>query len=222
MCAWISLYQLPYPYQCEIHPQGLKFMKSNTKPTGIILAAGGATRMGQPKSLLPLDNTTVISCHINALSTVCAEVIVVLGADASVVRGSLKAHGGAIRILENPKWAVTTQADSLCVALAAIDKTSAVLVTPVDTPPASAETLQSLCAAFPNTTVPLSPEGERGHPVMLSPATVSQILTSPMPHGLRPFLADAHTVYVTDTLMHLDFDTPNEWREFLSRWTNRP
>lgn len=196
-------------------------MKQNIELTGIVLAAGGGSRMGEPKSLLPLDGTTVVSCHVNALSTVCSEVIVVIGADAPAIKSSLTGHKGTIRILENSSWEDTTQIDSLRIALDAIDEQRVVLVTPVDTPPATPETLQCLCAAYPQTTAPVAPTGERGHPVMLSPVATARVRTNVLPRGLRPILADANTVAVSDPLAHLDFDTPDEWREFLSRWTNR-
>ena len=197
-------------------------MKNSIPIIGIILAAGGSTRMGKPKSLLPLNNPPVISCHINTLLSVCTDVIVVLGANAPMVKQALATHKDTISIVENPMWASTGQIDSLRVALNTVKKQHAVLVTPVDTPPASSETLHALCGALPKTVVPLSPKGERGHPVLLSPETIVHIRTSTMPFGLRSYLDTADTVDVSDDLMHVDFDTPNEWREFLSRWTNRP
>ena len=46
---------------------------------GIVLAAGGSSRMGHPKALLQLNGQALINAHINALRTHCLELLVVLG-----------------------------------------------------------------------------------------------------------------------------------------------
>ena len=196
-------------------------MRTSSPIIGIILAAGGSTRMGRQKALLSLENTTVVSCHVDALSVVCTEILVVIGANASGMKQALACHNDTVKIIENPKWRSTDQIDSLRLALTTIPKGRAVIVTPVDTPPASPQTLSALRHSLPDTTVPLSSKNERGHPVLLSSKTVAQILTTEKTDGLRSYLATAGTVQVSDELLHLDFDTPNQWREFVSRWTNR-
>ena len=54
---------------------------------GIVLAAGGSTRMGRPKMALPLRAGTVLSASLAPLLTAgLARVVVVLGADAERIR----------------------------------------------------------------------------------------------------------------------------------------
>jgi molybdenum cofactor cytidylyltransferase len=71
--------------------------------TAVILAAGGSSRLGTPKQLLLVRGRSLLR---RAAETACAsragDVIVVLGADASRMRGELQ--GLRVRVIENPSW----------------------------------------------------------------------------------------------------------------------
>jgi molybdenum cofactor cytidylyltransferase len=55
----------------------------DSKISGIILAAGLSTRMGEPKQLLPFGNSTIIETVIdNMLGAKLENVIVVIGHEA--------------------------------------------------------------------------------------------------------------------------------------------
>ncbi|GGG45268.1 4-diphosphocytidyl-2C-methyl-D-erythritol kinase [Croceivirga lutea] len=51
----------------------------------LILAAGASTRMGRPKQLLPWKNTTLIGNCIKTAKAITADVLVVLGANATII-----------------------------------------------------------------------------------------------------------------------------------------
>ena len=69
----------------------------------VILAAGGSSRMGRPKQLLPLDGTSLlVRAATNALQSQCRPVVVVVGAGAETMRRELA--GLDIQIVVNSSW----------------------------------------------------------------------------------------------------------------------
>lgn len=69
----------------------------------ILLAAGGSTRLGSPKQLLVFRGSSLLRRSAEAaLATACRPVIVVLGAQAAVLRAELT--GLDVTPVENPAW----------------------------------------------------------------------------------------------------------------------
>jgi molybdenum cofactor cytidylyltransferase len=82
----------------------------------ILLAAGGSSRLGTPKQLLPLDGDTLLGRAARAaLATRADRVVVVLGAHADACLATLT--GLAVEIVVNTAWA-EGQASSLRAGLA--------------------------------------------------------------------------------------------------------
>ena len=71
------------------------------RSAGVILAAGGSRRMGEPKQLLPVRGRPLLK---SALAAACDsrldEVVVVLGAHADAIRRSVRL--GRARVVVNP------------------------------------------------------------------------------------------------------------------------
>jgi molybdenum cofactor cytidylyltransferase len=69
----------------------------------VLLAAGGSSRMGSPKQLLPYNGQPLVRHAARiALSSRCSPVIIVVGSAASQVRGALAEL--PIEIIENQRW----------------------------------------------------------------------------------------------------------------------
>ncbi len=69
----------------------------------IILAAGGSSRMGQPKQLLPWGKTTLLGHSIDqALNSQAKKVFVVLGANVDEIGASIEHK--SIQLLKNKGW----------------------------------------------------------------------------------------------------------------------
>jgi len=69
----------------------------------IVLAAGGSTRLGQPKQLLRFRGETLVRRVADAATAAgCARVAVVVGSSASRVAAELR--GTAAEIVENDEW----------------------------------------------------------------------------------------------------------------------
>jgi len=70
----------------------------------IILAAGSSSRLGQPKQNLVFKGGTLLQRAVEtAIASVCDPVIVILGANAGVIRPTIDHY--KISIIENPDWA---------------------------------------------------------------------------------------------------------------------
>ena len=69
----------------------------------ILLAAGGSTRMGRPKQLLPWNGRTLLRhAAETALATPCRPVLVVLGCQSEACQ--IELHGLDILFVTNPNW----------------------------------------------------------------------------------------------------------------------
>lgn len=182
--------------------------------TGIILAAGSSTRMGEPKSLLVWRGELFLDRLIRLLSAVCAEVIVVLGEHEVAIRRASQLLAGT-RILINHEPA-RGQFSSLQLALA--ECAGPAIFTLVDHPAVDPLTIERLAQALGNGdsgfTIPRY-QGKRGHPVAASTAMVQQLRSWPADGWAKQVIdADPSRVRyleVDDAGVTLDLDTPAEY-----------
>lgn len=113
-----------------------------------ILAAGASRRLGRPKQLLPYDGDTLLGQIAARVSeTSCAEVAVVLGANAGVIAPTLAKR--PVAVLHNAAWAEGIGASIRCAVewARAVDG-RALLVCLGDQPKLSAAHVESLIAAY--------------------------------------------------------------------------
>jgi molybdenum cofactor cytidylyltransferase len=100
-----------------------------------ILAAGGSQRMGRPKQLLPFRERTLLHHAVEvAVASVCRPIVVVIGANAELIRGGLQPL--PVTIAENLHWEMGI-ASSLRVAietLRAFDGLDGIVITLADLP----------------------------------------------------------------------------------------
>ena len=82
--------------------------------TGIILAAGGSTRMGQHKAMLDWSGEPIVVKHCRAIMNAGGEVIVALGAERERIRSALPPD---VTVSINTAWATTQMAHTLRGAL---------------------------------------------------------------------------------------------------------
>lgn len=181
--------------------------RSEAQLVGVILAAGGSTRMGRAKALLELNGAPLVLGHVRSLARVCARVRVVLGGHGAQIEAALPAE---VERVWNPRWAETGMSDSLALALHDLPEEAEALVTPVDLPPAPPEVLRALLRAGP----PAVPtfEGRDGHPVYLVAGPIRAALArAPLDRALNG--ARRVEVAWAETLANLN--TPEDWAEIL-------
>lgn len=139
---------------------------------GVVLAAGGSSRMGRPKQLIVHEGEPLVTrAAAAALEAGARPVIVVLGADADEIRPALTGLDGVI-VVVNSEWE-TGLASSLTAGLRAAlqsDACTGVLVLLADQPLVSAALLRRLIDAFHRGSriVASGYDGEPGAPALFA------------------------------------------------------
>jgi CTP:molybdopterin cytidylyltransferase MocA len=184
----------------------------------IVLAAGDGKRLGGPKALLAWpspsgkDRPLSIAHAEERLAAESAEVLIVTR--KTMIPALLGYVRPGIHLLSSDAAADLGPAGSLAFAVSRLPEGDLILVTPVDTQPARAETVRAmvtrlvaepqLLAARP------SYHGRGGHPVVLRRAALDAYKTAAPP--LRDHLASlgdsVAVVEVSDPTIVLDLNTP--------------
>jgi molybdenum cofactor cytidylyltransferase len=138
--------------------------------SAILLAAGESNRMGQPKQLMPFDQSTIVEGAIdNLLNSAVSEIIVVLGYRYEEILKTIA--GKPVKIAINPDYRQGISA-SIIAGLKQVDKRArAVLIALGDQPFVDSQTISSLVEAFITDNrgiiIPVY-QGRRGNPVIFA------------------------------------------------------
>jgi xanthine dehydrogenase accessory factor len=205
----------------------LPFMATPDAPvraraSGIVLAAGTASRMGGLKALLPLGDRCLLQHVVDAALASCLdEVIVVLGHRADEVRSVLAIpEGGRARVVVNADFAAGQSASLRCGLRAASPASETAAVLLGDQPTVSAARIDRVAAAFfasqRPAARPVFPEagGAPGHPVFLARRLWPLLEAETGDRGARELLA-AHPDWLTAVpesgAPPPDLDTPDDY-----------
>jgi molybdenum cofactor cytidylyltransferase len=201
---------------------------------GVILAAGGSSRMGRDKALLPWppaipgqapSSETFLSTAIRSLSLATEFVVVVVGKNEKALAPIIYAQGASLVANPDPDRG---QFSSLQVGLHEVldHGRDAAMVTLVDRPPVGAATTQILRDAFAisgQNTWAVIPEfsAQHGHPYLIGREMIEAFLRVPATSSARE-VEHAHRdhiqyVKVDDPLVGLNINTPEDYRGLLSR-----
>jgi molybdenum cofactor cytidylyltransferase len=207
---------------------------------GVILAAGESSRMGTDKALLPWPppapagsetapaptRHTLLSAGIVALEPVTRMIVVVAGKNADSIAGIVGACGAYL--VRNPDPA-RGQFSSMQIGLrAALDHAcESAMITPVDCPPLSADSLKLLCSTFEYAVTrdlwAVAPQnsGHHGHPLLASNSLIGELLKAPVTSNAREVLRAHHThieyVTVPDDLSRAGMNTPEEYASYADK-----
>ena len=187
---------------------------------GLILAAGRSTRMGRSKALLMTpDGVTFVVRLLHALSSggVDAPLVVVRSADAELQR---QVESVGARFVVNADADEGGQLSSLLAGLHKADRPGirGLMVTPVDAPMVTAETISTLIGVFSNTRASIVRpryQGRNGHPVIF-PRELFDDLRHANPATGATAVVRAHesanvNVDVDDAGVIADIDTPEDY-----------
>jgi xanthine dehydrogenase accessory factor len=124
----------------------------------VILAAGGSSRLGEPKQLLPLEGSTLLRRTVEAaLASRCKPVAVVVGAGGERMRAELA--GLPVRIVQNEQWSEGLSTSVRAGVEALEGEVEAMMFVPCDQPALDAAMLNKLAAAHEKSGKPIVVSG---------------------------------------------------------------
>lgn len=192
----------------------------------VVLAAGVGKRLGGPKALLAWPSgkggdrpLPLAIAHAEERLAAESERVLVVTRKPTMVSLLGYVRPG-IDLLASDAADELGPAGSLAFAVPRLGEIDIVVVTPVDTPPAKADTVARLIAALEADPTRLAARpvcrGRAGHPVALRPAGLARYVAAggPSPPPLRDHLqtlgAACAAVDVIDPTVLLDLNTPAE------------
>jgi len=184
---------------------------------GIVLAAGASSRMGVPKPLLTLGDRTFLARILESLRDGGVPWAVVVTRPGLAGVGDEVARVGFGRLVENPV-PDAGQLSSLLAGLDAVDspEVSGVLVTLVDVPLISADTVRAVLAQAAGSRAQILRavhRGRHGHPVLFKRSTFDALRRADPALGAKAVVRShpVEDVEVSDAGITEDIDTPEEY-----------
>jgi len=193
--------------------------QGRSKISALVLAAGSSQRMGRPKQLLPLGETTLLG-HVltTARQANVDEIVLVLGFAAEEIQQQIPTSGLKVVINQEYRRGMGT---SLRMGLSATNlKTEGALVILADQPLVQAATLSRMIeyhhSHSPQIVIPLY-KGFRGNPVLLDRSVFAELKNLNGDVGCRAiFGSHAEQICklsVDDPGILLDVDTPDDFHK---------
>lgn len=189
--------------------------------TGIVLAAGGSTRMGRAKQLLEIDGAPLVRRAVVAVRAAgCARAIVVLGGRAAEVAPALLGLGATLEV--NARWEQGL-GSSIAAGVARAERcgAAAVLLTLADQPLVDATALRRLLDAWRASGQPIAASRYAdtvGVPACFAQGFLPLLRGLDGAQGCKPLLREhAHATTLVDCPeAALDVDTPADWERLLA------
>ena len=184
----------------------------------LILAAGESTRMGMPKPLLRLGDTTFLGQILSVLRESDADrTTVVLGARAQMIQASVDLS--EVDVVVNEDYA-QGQLSSLIRGLKSLPgDTDAIVLCLVDHPFVTTEIVNRLIGVFRETRRPIVLpvfDGRRGHPALFARSLFDELANAPPEKGARHVVSSNEDkvleVEVPDRGVLTSIDTPQDYR----------
>jgi molybdenum cofactor cytidylyltransferase len=194
-------------------------LESEAQVAGILLAAGGSTRMGKLKQLLPLGGRPMVSHAASALCKASlAQVVVVLGAQADEVQRALGEL--PVEFVINEAWTEGISTSLRAGMRALRPEIEAALIALADQPGLTPALLRAIVARYRETRAAiLAPfyQGRRGNPVLFDRVMFSELLQIRGDEGGRELLARygdrLERLDTDDSAAVLDVDTPYDYAQ---------
>ncbi|KAF5070039.1 Bifunctional protein GlmU [anaerobic digester metagenome] len=194
------------------------------KEGAIILAAGMSSRMGDFKPVLKIGNFSILERIILTFQDAgITEIIVITGNKARIVEELVKELN--VTCLHNHDFATTQMFDSVKIGLRYLEhKCERILITPIDIPLFTKETVMKLTASKGVFVNPVHC-GVKGHPFMIDTRVLPEILAYTGNKGLLGAVESCNyeqiEVEVEDEGILLDADTKDEFKSLLDLYYKR-
>jgi molybdenum cofactor cytidylyltransferase len=187
--------------------------------TGLVLGAGGSTRLGRPKQLLPYGDKTLLD-HTVATARACGfhQLVVPIGGAAAEVRERVDLTGAEVVV--NDAYG-SGCASSIAAALSTIDPRCEVLVLMLgDQPGVTSATVQALLDGRGDAPLAVCRYDDgRGHPLAFDRSVFAALADLHGDKGVWRLL-DERAAEVTEVRIPgpipLDVDTPEDYEAVLA------
>ena len=190
--------------------------------SGLVLGAGGSTRLGRPKQLLPYGEGTLLG-HVAGTAAACSfdQTIVAIGGSADAVRAGVDLHGA--QVVVNDAYGAGCSS-SIAAALAAVDPRCEVLVLMLgDQPGVTAETVATLLAGRGQAPLAVCRYDDgNGHPIAFARSVFPSLADLHGDKGVWRLLdqrADEVAEVPVAGPIPRDVDTPEDYRAVLDALT---
>ena len=175
----------------------------------VILAAGASQRLGEPKSLVAVGDTTLVGLAYQKLVKAgCSPVVIVTRSELSVQ--IMQATVGSIVLVNSDPEEGRTGSIQCGILSLAGDKgrmPRRLIIAPVDRPGWKIEHVKSLLLEESSST--LASNGRRGHPLLLDAEAIQSVLAASAQSPLRE-LVSFEEVVVDGPLLGLNIDHPDD------------
>ena len=199
-------------------------MPAPTDPfvTGLVLGAGGSTRLGRPKQLLPYGEGTLLG-HVAGTARACGfdQTIVAIGGSAADVRAGVDLAGAEVVV--NDAYGAGCSS-SIAAALAAVAPRCEVLVLMLgDQPGVTFETVRALLAGRGDAPLAVCryDDGD-GHPIAFARSVFADLAELHGDKGVWRLLdrraAEVERVRIAGPVPR-DVDTPEDYQAVLDELT---
>lgn len=191
------------------------------KVGGLILTAGNSSRMGSPKALLKLGETTFLERIVNLLQEAGVSPIrIVAGKHFIQISSRFKNLQEIMIRNDHPEKG---QLFSLQLGIKELrDQCDGLMMCLVDHPLIQQETFNKLLAKFQETdkeiVIPRFND-RKGHPVIFGAGVFGELLETPLDQGAKPVVRKNNSrvalVEVKDKNILADIDTPEDFKRFV-------
>lgn len=194
------------------------------KEGAIILAAGMSSRMGDFKPVLKIGNLSILERIILTFQDAgITEIVLITGNKARIVEDLVKNMN--VTCLHNHDFATTQMLDSVKIGLKYLEQQcERILITPIDIPLFSKETVMKLKASQGVFINPVH-GGVKGHPFMIDTRAIPEILSYTGHQGLLGAVERCNyeqiEVEVEDEGILLDADTKDDFETLLDLYYKR-
>ena len=186
--------------------------------------------MGRAKATLPLDDTDTFLTRIvrTFLEADVDDVVVVVGHEADAIVSSFSASGLPARFVVNHDYD-RGQWSSLVAGLGVVDRpgVSATLMTLVDVPLVTADTVRAVIACYRRTHAPVvrpTAGSRHGHPLLVDRSLFAELRAADPAEGAKPVIrahaSAAGDIAIADEGAFRDIDTEEDYLRMISDRTS--
>ena len=186
--------------------------------------------MGRAKATLPLDATDTFLTRIvrTFLEAGVDDVVVVVGHEADAIVSSFSASGLPARFIVNHDYD-RGQWSSLVAGLGVVDRpgVSATLMTLVDVPLVTADTVRAVLACYRRTHAPVvrpTAGSRHGHPLLVDRSLFAELRAADPAEGAKPVIrahaSAAGDIAIADEGAFRDIDTEEDYLRMISDRTS--